>query len=89
MSSGLFEKQAQRNKFIHKVPINGDVEDDNLDASTFTQKLLVSHIDKLLNNCTLVAHVGAIIMLPKNKITKKICHSKWITLSEEYIGFCL
>jgi hypothetical protein len=71
MSSGLFEKQAQRNKFIHKVPINGDVEDDILDASTFTQKLLVSHIDKLLNICMLLAHVGAIIMSPKNKITKK------------------
>jgi hypothetical protein len=53
------------------VPINGDVENDILDASAFTQKVSLSHIDKLLNTCTLVAHVGAIIMLPKNKTTKK------------------
>jgi hypothetical protein len=73
-----------------QVPINGDVEDDILDASMYIRKLLVSHIDKLLNTCTLVAHVGAIIMLPKNKTSKRNKnHSKWISLSDECIGFCL
>ncbi len=49
-----------------------------------------SHVDKTSHTYTLVAHMGAITMSLRKVVTKKSNHSfKWLTLSDECIGFCL
>lgn len=71
---GMCQPTYQNNtrKQVHmQVSINDEVQNVIMDVSTFACTSLVIHVDKNCLTCTLVAHVRAIISLPKKEVAKK------------------